>query len=387
VKPKLAIVSNTSWSIYNFRRNLIRTLLAAKFDVVAIAPPDSHSSDVASLGCRYVPLKMNGKGRNPIEDLSLFLRLTKLFRREAPNCVLTFTPKPNIYGCWAARTLGIPAVANVAGLGSVFVSRSITRKLVQQMYRVALKWPEKVFFQNCDDLSLFTSLNIVDSQRSELLPGSGVDLHHYSPQPRADGTITFLFSARLLGEKGINEYVAAAKRLKQHWPDVQFRVLGFTDAKNPSAVSAATLEHWNREGTVSYLGDASDVRPFIADSDCVVLPSYYREGVPRTLLEAASMGKPVITTDMPGCRSVVEDTVTGLLVRPRDVDDLTSKMGAMIAMTGDDRQRMGKKAREKMIQEFDERIVLRRYLDELHAILARSPASATSGSVEQQLPL
>jgi glycosyltransferase involved in cell wall biosynthesis len=371
VPPRIGIISNTSWSLYNFRRNLIRSLQARKYEVIAIAPPDSYSTDVAALGCKYVPMNMNNKGRNPLEDFYLFLRLTNLFRREALGCALTFTPKPNIYGCWAARVLNIPAVANIAGLGSVFTAPSTTQRLVQRMYRVALQWPVKVFFQNSDDLSLFTSRNVVPSDRVELLPGSGVDVEHFSPRAPTNvpDRLAFLFSARLLREKGIDEYVCAAREVRKQWPNVEFRVLGFADTQNPSAVTVATVKRWTDEGVIIYLGDTRDVRPFIADADCVVLPSYYREGVPRSLLEAASMGKPVITTDMPGCRRVLEDGVSGYLVKPRDVSDLVAKMTAMIRMPKHLRQQMGLSGRDKMIREFDEEKVVNRYLDVIQRVL------------------
>jgi glycosyltransferase involved in cell wall biosynthesis len=370
MRGRVGVVSNTSWSLYNFRRNLIRSLLAANREVIAFAPPDSYSDKVASLGCKYVPVGMNNRGRNPFQDFHLFLRLVSHFRREKLACALTFTPKPNIYGCWAARVLEIPAIANVAGLGSVFTSPSATQRLVKQMYRVALTWPVRTFFQNSDDMALFTSLNVVPRARAELLPGSGVDVEHFAPGTAPDGGGTsFLFSARLLREKGVQEYVAAARALKRERPEVEFRILGFTDVQNPSAISAATVKGWAEEGVIRYLGDTADVRPFIADADCVVLPSYYREGTPRTLLEAASMGKPVITTDMPGCRHVVEDGVTGFLVQPRDVRDLVAKMSAIATMPRHARQQMGNKGREKMIREFDERRILKRYLDEVQTIL------------------
>jgi glycosyltransferase involved in cell wall biosynthesis len=364
---KIGILSNTSWSLYNFRRNLIRRLIAHGYDVVAMAPADGYSSDLADLGCKYVPIQMNNKGRNPIEDFYLFVRLVRIFRREQFACILTFTPKPNIYGCWAARLLSMPAIANIAGLGTVFAKQSLTQTLVRTMYRLALHWPVRVFFQNIDDFSLFTSRRLAPLNRADLLPGSGVDLHHYSPLPAPTRqTIVFLFFSRLLREKGIEEFVAAARALtRKQKSDVEFRILGFPGTQNPSAISMATVQRWTEEGVVNYLGEARDVRPFVADADCVVLPSYYPEGVPRTLLEAASMGKPVITTDTPGCRSVVEDGVTGFLVRARNPEDLVAKMAKMIAMPRGRRDEMGKKAREKMSREFDEEIVLRRYVGEI----------------------
>jgi len=338
--------------------------------VIAIAPPDKYSSDVAALGCHYMPLRMNNKGKNPIEELGLVARLTRLFRHEQLSCVLTFTPKPNIYGCWAARALRIPAIANVAGLGSVFTVPSLTQRLVKTMYRVAFRWPEKVFFQNATDLALMTSLDIVAKGKAELLPGSGVDVEYFCPRPAENRQgFVFLLLGRLLREKGVDVYVEAARELRKARPNAVFNILGFVDVENPSAISSQDIRSWAAEGVITYLGDTKDVRPFIADADCIVLPSYYREGVPRSLLEAASMGKPIITTDMPGCRNVVENGTTGFLVRPRDIAGLVNAMERMVKALPQYRREMGHRAREKVCREFSERHVLDRYRASIRAAL------------------
>ena len=358
------IVSNTAWSIFNFRAGLIAALRAGGFRVVAVAPPDAYADRIPSLGCVYVPLPMDNRGRNPFLDAVLFARLLLIFAREKPSCVLSFTVKPNIYGSIAARLLGIPVVANIAGLGSIFVNDSPTQSLVRWMYRTALARSQRIFFQNPDDQELFVSRGIVKPEVSEVLPGSGVNTTYFSPRPQAstDGLIRFLFMGRLLREKGVSEFIAAARALRSRHPMTRFQILGFAGITNPSLIGSAEILSWVKEGIVENLGETDDVRPYLAQADCIVLPSYYREGVPRSLLEAASMGKPIITTDMPGCRAAVVDGKTGFLVKPRDVPDLVNKMAALLDLPKPDREVMGKNGRQHIQKNFDEQIVIARYL-------------------------
>ena len=228
----------------------------------------------------------------------------------------------------AAGSLGIPAINNISGLGAVFVRRGLLRQLVERLYRFALRRSVTVFFQNRDDLQLFVDRRIVTPAQAKLLPGSGVDLAHFTPAPLpAEGAVTFLLAARLLWDKGVGEFVEAARRLRRDFPDARFRILGNVERKSAAAVPLSKLQEWSGEGVIDYLGSADDVRPALAAADCIVLPSYYREGVPRVLLEAAAMGIPVITTDMPGCREAVEDGATGLLCEPRSVNSLVAEDG------------------------------------------------------------
>jgi len=358
------LASNTSWNICNFRGNLIRALTKSGYRVVAAAPPDSYSAQIPALGAKYIPLPMDNMGRNPLRDGLLFFRFFSALALQKPLCYLSFTIKPNIYGSFAASLLGIPVINNVAGLGSVFVSSGLTQTLVRSMYRMALRRSRRVFFQNEDDCQLFINQRISRIESSEVLPGSGVDTAHFAPRPRqsSDGCFTFLFLGRLLREKGVPEFVEAARELKSYRPHARFQILGFAGVDSPSAIQASEVQAWASEGIVENLGETNDVRPYIANADCIVLPSYYREGVPRTLLEAASMEKPVITTDMPGCRDAVIDGKSGFLVKPRSGADLVEKMKAMLDLPAHIRERMGKTGREHVQTKFDEQIVLSRYL-------------------------
>ena len=372
---KLVIAINTAWNIFNFRGGLIRALVAAGYEVMAIAPNDDYAPRLAELGCRYVPLPMDNKGTSPLRDLMLLWRFWRLLRRERPAAYLGYTVKPNVYGSIAAHALGVPVINNIAGLGSVFVRGGWLARIVKALYRVALSRSERVFFQNDEDRTLFLREQLVCVGQTGLLPGSGVDLKYFSPAPRQSRTgnkdvvsVCFLLVARLLWDKGVGEFVAAARLVRQQMPDTCFQLLGFLDVQNPSAIARATVDAWVAEGVIEYLGDTTDVRPFLIAADCVVLPSYYMEGTPRSLLEAAAMSRPIVTTDWVGCRNVVDEGINGLLCRVRDAEDLASKMLVMARLPVAQRDAMGVAGRAKVEREFDERFVIDKYLLEVNRI-------------------
>jgi glycosyltransferase involved in cell wall biosynthesis len=376
---KVVICLNTAWNLVNFRSGLIRALVAKGYDVVAAAPPDAYVTRVVELGCRFVPLPMDNQGTHPGRDALLLWRFWQLFRHERPDVYLGYTVKPNVYGSLAARMLGIPVINNIAGLGTVFGKSGWLVRLVRGLYRMALGGSAKVFFQNGDDRRLFIASGLVREQRTDLLPGSGVDLTRFSATPLVplDGTdrkFRFLLIARMLWDKGVGEYVEAAKLIKARWPQAECCLLGFVDVPNPAAISRAEMDDWVKQGDISYLGVSDDVRAEIAQADCIVLPSYYREGTPRTLLEAAAMGRPIITTDAVGCREVVDDEQNGYLCQPRDAADLAAKMEQMLSLTHQQRVEMGLRGREKMVAEFDEQIVISTYLAAIEAILGKRRA-------------
>lgn len=372
---KAVICANTTWNLVNFRSKLITALIANGHQVVAVAPSDRYAAQLQRLGCDFVDLTMDNQGTHPGRDALLLWRFWKIFRRVEPDVYLGYTAKPNIYGSLAARSLGISVINNIAGLGSAFIRSGWLASLVTGLYRVAIKRSFKVFFQNADDQSLFIRMGLVPPGKCELLPGSGVDLDHFKVLPRqnatVDGTFRFVLVARLLRDKGIQEYVDAAKILKPRWPQAEFCLLGFVDAKNPTAISNAEVDKWVKQGYVSYLGVSDDVRVQVGCADCVVLPSY-REGTPRSLLEAAAMGRPIITTDAVGCREVVDDGINGYLCKVRDAQDLARKMESMLQLTPEQRSDMGLRGRAKMEAQFDEQIVIRKYLSALSELAARS---------------
>jgi glycosyltransferase involved in cell wall biosynthesis len=375
-RPIACLSANTTWYVVNFRSRLIESLIDQGWRVVVLSPPDRYVERLAALGAEHVPLTLDNAGTNPLRELGTLWRIRTAMARIRPAVVLTFTPKINIYLSLVARTLGVPVIANISGLGRAFVSGGWIERVSRALYGVALRWPSTVFFQNEEDRAIFIEAGMVDAARTHRLPGSGVDVDRFSPRPKPQaGPFQFLLVARLLWDKGVGEFVEAARIVKAQHPDVEFALAGFLDVDNPSAVPRSAVEEWEREGVIKFLGSFDDMVPVYAQADCVVLPSYYREGVPRSLLEAASMGKPVITTDSVGCRDTVEDGVTGWLVKPRDVEDLAEAFELMLACSDVDAARMSLQARQRAISNFDEQIVLNAYADAISAINPGTPAA------------
>ena len=358
---KIAISINACWNFLNFRTGLIRALIADGHEVVAIAPEDPLSERLEALGCRFIPLAMDSKGLSPAHDLSIALGYRRILKAERPDVYLGYTIKPNIYGSLAAQTLGIPTINNVSGLGTAFIRRNWLTHLVSSLYRFAFRRSSTVFFQNPEDRALFVDERIVPAERARLLPGSGIDLGRFTHAPASTAdSVTFLLVARLLWDKGVGEYAEAARMLRAELPDARFQLLGFLDAENRTAVPRSAVEQWQQAGLIEYLGHAEDVRPFLAAADCVVLPSY-REGMPRSLLEAAATGKPLIATDVAGCRHIVEEGVNGFLCTVADAASLADAMRRMASLTAAERGALGAAARARAEAEFDERVVIDRY--------------------------
>ena len=372
---KVAIALNTAWNLVNFRSGLIKALVSRGYEVVAVAPEDGYASQLQTLGCRYLPLPMDNKGTHPGRDLLLLVRFFTLMRAEKPDVFLGYTVKPNVYGSLAAHALRIPVINNVAGLGTVFIKGGWLNQLVRGLYRIALSRSAKVFFQNDDDRHLFVSGSLVSVTVTDRLPGSGVDLVKFRPSPLpARHIVRFLLIARMLWDKGVGEFVEAARLLKQRGIDADCCLLGFLDVQNPAAISRKQIDDWVAEGVVRYLGVSDNVRNEIAQADCIVLPSFYREGTPRTLLEAAAMARPIVTTDSVGCRDVVDDGVNGFLCKPKDASDLADKMRRIVSMSPAEREFMGLRGREKVEREFDEQIVIDKYISAIEAVLAKKPS-------------
>ena len=365
---RVALVINTSWNIYNFRMSLVKALQAAGYEVLAIAPPDDYSARLEAAGCRFIALPMANKGTRPDQDFGLMRRLTKIYRRERPDAVLHYTIKPNIYGTLAARQAGVPAINNVSGLGTVFIRRNLVSRIALALYRLAFRYPATVFFQNPDDRDLFLEHRLLRSDICRLLPGSGVDTERFRPAPewRRGHPFTVLMIARVLYEKGIVEYFEAARALKAAYGDaVRCQLLGGLDEQGGIGVPRATFEEWLGEGPVEWLGTSDDVPAVIAGADVVALPSY-REGTPRTLLEAAAMGKPLVTTDAPGCREVVVQGHNGFFCPARDGGALAAALRRVIDLPDEELRRMGAASRELAVTRFDQQFVIDQYLDAIH---------------------
>jgi len=369
----IAISLNTTWNIYNFRLGLIKALQKEGYKVVAIAPKDEYVKKLEDEGVECFDIKMNNKGTNPIEDLKLISDYIKVYKKAKPDIILSYTIKPNIYGSIAAGILKIPVISNISGLGTVFLNDSISSKIARNLYKLGLKFPKKVFFQNSDDRKLFIKNKLVDAKKTDLLPGSGIDTNKFAPIAiqRDDKKIKFLMIARLVGDKGLYEYLQVAEMIKKKYKNVEFLLLGAFYPGNPTAITQEELESWVSKGVINYLGVSDNVKEEIAKVDCIVLPSY-REGLSRVLLEAGSMAKPIVTTDTAGCRDVVEDSLNGYLCKVKDEQSLAMAMEKIVNLNFQDRIKMGQLGREKVIKEFDENIVIKKYIDTINNILGEN---------------
>lgn len=364
VKNTILISVNTSWNLINFRKGLIEILKKDGYKVIAIAPLDKYSPEVSRLVDKYEDIRIDNKGKNPFKDIFLLFNYIRIFYFYKPDIFLGYTIKPNIYGSIASHLLGIKVVNNIAGLGITFTENNFLNKLVRFLYRMALSRSSKIFFQNLEDKEIFYKNIINKNIETDVLPGSGVNLNHFQKaQMPKNKNFKFLLISRMLWNKGIGEFVKAARILSKEYKNIEFCLLGFTDIQNPLCINKKTIDEWVAEGVINYLGETDDVREEIREADCVVLPSYYREGTPKSLLEAASMGRPIITTDNVGCRDVVDDNINGFLCEPRNEHDLAEKMKKMINMTSKEIIEMGKHSRKKAENQFDEEIVKYKYIE------------------------
>ncbi|VVE13720.1 glycosyl transferase [Pandoraea cepalis] len=370
--------SNSFWSIHNFRGGPIRALLADGHPVHVVAPDDDYSPLLREMGCTVHLMPMASKGQNPLQDIAFAMRLYRLYRRVRPAVCFHYTIKPNIYGAMAAHWAGIASVSITTGMGTVFINRSFITHVVRFLYRYAFRHTRENWLLNTADFDAMVNGGLVDIRKARLLPGEGINLDHFAPAPWPgdDGTFRFLLIARLLRDKGVLEFVEAARALKVTMPHVRCQLLGPADVENPTAISREQVAAWEREGLVEYLGVTQEVRPFIAQAHCIVLPSY-REGLSRTLLEASAMGRPVITTDVQGCREVVSEGVTGWVIPVQNAAALAAKMKQVADMSAGDLAAVGEAGRAKVAQNFDERLVIAEYLRILGEVNRGTPFGST----------
>jgi len=368
---RIGIIINTSWNIYNFRKGLIKHLQQAGHTVVTIAPYDGYEQELARLGCETYPLNIQNKGSNPLQDLKLIAEMYRTYKQARIDIALHYTIKPNIYGSVACKLLGIPCISNVSGLGTVFIRDNLTARIAHILYKIAFRFPKTVFFQNSDDCQVFLDKQLVSPSKIDLLPGSGINLAEFVPQQHFQRNLSFIFLmiARLIYDKGIIEYVEAGKQLKAEGHNVRLQVLGKIETEAHLGVSEQTIREWEKAGIIEYLGTTNDVRPFIRQADCVVLPSY-REGTPRTLLEAAALAKPLIATDVPGCKEVVKHRYNGLLCQVKNSDDLAQKMKEILLSDNTTLELMSKNSRILVEEQFDENIVIQKYTEAIRKAIS-----------------
>ncbi len=357
---RIAIFINTAWNIYNFRAGLIRAMRKDGHEIHAIAPEDDYSVRLTAMGCIYHPIEMQNTGDNPWEDLLLIKQIYRLYDNIKPQLVLHYTIKPNIYGAIVARILGIPSISTVSGLGTVFLTTSKRNRVARYLYKLAFRFPQHIFFQNASDQLLFEQLNLLKAKNYCLIPGSGIDIRRFykDQSPPEAPPFVFLMIARLIEEKGVRDYIEACKILRSQGNAVTCQILGPQARNHKRAISLEEIA----SSPLDYLGETDDVRSFISRSHAVVLPSA-REGLSRSLLEAAAMEKPIVASAVPGCVEVVKDQINGLLCTPGDPVDLAQKMSEMMSITDSELQEMGQAGRNLVKQQFTEDHVVRQYLD------------------------
>lgn len=359
---KVLFLVNHDVVIYNFRLELVERLLADGHQVVISSPYGERIEALKELGCEYHDVALSRHGMNPLQELKLLASYLRLIRKVKPDMVFTYTIKPNIYGGMACALLGVPYVANITGLGTAVENPGLTQKLTVLLYKLAFTRIQRVFFQNEENRAFFAHRKIA-LKKHGMLPGSGVNLQRFVPlEYPADDTVEFLFIARIMKEKGIDQYLEAAEYITKKYPHTKFHICGFCEAEYEGR-----LEECQKAGTVIYHGMVSNVREYIARTHCTVHPTYYPEGLSNVLLESSACARPIITTDRSGCREVIDAGVNGFVVRQKDSKDLIEKIEQFLSLSWEERRAMGLAGRAKVEREFDRQIVVEKYVAELNA--------------------
>jgi glycosyltransferase involved in cell wall biosynthesis len=370
-KKRVAIIENHELGIYSIRHDLVKAISEIYETTVLTEVDDSFKNGDLETMVHFIDV---GKSvLNPATAIKYNSRLRKALKEVKPDVCLTFTIRPAIYGNMVTSKLKIPTISTITGTGPLFESKSLSYTIARQLYKRVLKKTKFVFFPNYDDLDAFVERGYIKKEQAKRVPGSGINYEQFAPQPSSrgnDGKFIFLYVSRLIKDKGIMEFVEAASILKEQFPNAEFNIVGplWTGNKKSLTVTEKELNGWIEKNWIVYHDKQKDVRPFIADADCVVMPSY-REGMSNVLLEAASMARPLIATDVTGCRDIVEDGVNGLLCKVKSGKDLAEKMKTMMNLSASEREKMGQRGREKMIREFDKKIVIQKYLETIEEVL------------------
>jgi glycosyltransferase involved in cell wall biosynthesis len=357
----IVLVGNTSWGMYNFRKNLIINFLSYNYKVSVIAPYDNIFSDkLSNLGCNFYPIKLNQKGKNVFCDFIYFINLFFLYRKLNPSLIFHYTIKPNIYGSIAAKLTHTRSVAIITGLGSSHINNKFLKYLTFLLYKISLKFPTQIWFLNNYDKEVFLDKKIIQNKKHFVLKGEGINPNEYQPSLNHINNIEFIFVGRLLLDKGIYEYVEAAKIIKSLFPNTKFKILGFLGINNPTSVDPVYIYKNHNDGIIEYLGETEDVSKFISNSTCLILPSY-SEGLSRVLLEAACLEKPIIASDIPGCNEIVIEEFNGLLIKPKSIESLVNAIIKFIYLPNETKISMGLNGREFVIANFNEDLVFKQY--------------------------
>jgi glycosyltransferase involved in cell wall biosynthesis len=361
-KKLIVLSSNTSFTLYNFRLNLMRALKGKGYRVIAVAMEDKYSEFLRKEFEFHPIKKLDKKGTNPLKDLLFFLELFWLYRKIKPDICIHFTIKVNIYGAIAGGLLGIPTISVITGLAYPFIKETWLTRLVKLLYFLAFKFNKGIIFLNEEDMKTLASIS---GTKSYLIEGEGVDTEFFSPNQvsKEKENFIFLFVGRLIKDKGLLELVEAFRRLRIDYPNLELMVVGELEPEYPNSLTEDEIKNLVKDGLINYLGFQSDVRPFYSLADCVVLPSYYREGVPRVLLEAISMGKPIITTDAPGCRNVCIDGINGFLVKPKNIESLYIAMKKIVELDKEKLLMMGLNGRKLAKEKYEISKIINAYLE------------------------
>lgn len=364
---KILVLSNSLSGLFSFRKEVFQEFRGLGWDVAISCPIGDDVPKLQwfqNIGCEVIDTEFERQGMNPFADFKLVRTYEKLVKCVKPDVVLSYTIKPNLYGGLATAMCGVPQLANITGLGAAVEYPGFLQRFIILLYKICMRKTRLVFFQNEANHQFCLDHGMVFG-RSRLLPGSGVNItyHALKPYPASDEPIRFLFSSRIRKEKGIDEYLAAAETIKTNYSDVEFHIIGGCEGDY-----AECLKKMTEEGIVIYHGQQSDVRPFNEMASCIVHPSFYPEGMSNVLLEACATGRPVITTNRPGCGEIVEDGKTGLIVRQQDKQDVIEKIRLFLSMSHEQRRQMGLNARKKVERDFDRAIVVNAYVDEIKRI-------------------
>lgn len=355
---KILILTNNLIGLFSFRKEVVEALKNLGYEVVISAPVDTKKEYFEQIGCKLIDTQFDRKGMNPIKDLGLMLFYRRLIKTERANVVLSYTIKPNLYGGMACQLCKVPQIANITGLGTAVENPGVLQKLTILLYKVGLQKTQIVFFQNKANEEFCDKHNMVKG-RTILLPGSGVNLqyHAYKEYPPKEEPIRFIFISRLMREKGIEEYLSAAEIIKERHPSTEFYILGACEDDYEKRVVEL-----QKKGIVNYFGLQPDVRPYIEKIHCTVHPSFYPEGMSNVLLESCATGRPIITTNRPGCGEIVEDGHNGYVVKAKNVDDLVNAIEKFLQLPYEQKRMMGIEGRRKVEREFDRNIVVDAYL-------------------------
>lgn len=363
-------------------------LIDRGYEVFTIAPKDEYTHLLLKEGIHHIEIKTHNKWLSIFNDIRLFFQLLRVYKKYSFDHIFHYTVKPNIFGSLAAYFINTNSTPIVSGAGYTFLSKNWIYYATAHLYKIAVHCTGSIWFVNHDDQREFIDLNICSLDNSEVLPGEGIDTSRFRPmhsQKTKERPFRFLYSGRLIWDKGVHEFIEAARIVKKLKPEVQFHILGFIDVENPHTVSSEEIFQWQSEGLIRYLGKTKNVKPYLEHSDCFVLPSYYREGVPRSLLEAASMAKPIITTNNIGCKEVVQHGVNGFLCRKKDAEDLANKMLLMMDLPEKQRIDMGRKGRELVKTKYAEHLLYPFYLDVLNHKINKNEGSSHSKKMNSRV--